>query len=386
MLSRAKAVRQVQGLLKDYPVVAIIGGRQVGKTTLAHAVARRTRGRVTTFDMEDPTARHRLSDPMAALGPLRGLVIIDEVQHAPEVFRPLRVLADRPNRPARFLILGSAEPGLLRQSSESLAGRIAYHTLAGFSLAEVGPERAESLWLRGRFPDAFLAKSDAASLDWRRNFVNTYLQRDLPELGITLPSVTLRRFWTMLAHYHGQTWNASEFSRSFGVSDPTVRRYLDILTSTFAVRQLLAWKENIRKRQVRAPKIYLADPGILHALFSLETMEDLLGHPKMGASWEGYALDQVAQQLEARPEDCFYWGTHTGAELDLLVTHGRRRYGFEFKRNSAPGLTPSMRVALQDLGLARLDVIYPGNETFPLADKVRAVGLARILEDLPALR
>ena len=374
--------RALSGMLRRSPVVAILGARQVGKTTLARMVAEGQRGPVTFLDLEDPADVARLAEPVLALGGLRGLVVLDEVQRLPEIFRALRVLADRPRRPARFLVLGSASPDLLRQSSESLAGRLAFHELGGFSLEEVGAEKLARLWLRGGFPRSFLARSEKVSGDWRRDFVRTFLQRDLPQLGITIPSETLGRFWSMLAHYHGQVWNASEFARSFGVADTTVRRYLDTLAATFVLRILPPWRENVGKRQVKSPKVYVADSGILHTLLGVGEGRDLERHPKLGASWEGFGIEQVVACLRARREECFFWSTYAGAELDLLVIRGRHRLGFEIKRTAAPSLTPSMRAAMKDLGLDRLDVIHAGAETFPLAPRVRAVSLSRLLTDL----
>lgn len=385
MVARERHLKHLEGLLRRHPVVAVIGARQVGKTTLARELGRRFDGPVATFDLENPAHVARLEDAMLALGDLEGLVVIDEVQNRPELFRVLRVLADRPESPARFLVLGSASPDLLQQSSESLAGRIAYYELAGFMVDEVGAERLQDLWLRGRFPRSFLAASDADSAEWRRDFVATFLERDLPQLASALPPATLRRFWTMLAHVHGQNWNASDFARSFGVSDTTVRRYLDQLTSTFMVHQLQPWHENLRKRQVKAPRIFLADSGLLHTLLNLEDLEDVLGHPKVGASWEGFALAEVLVRLEARREECFFWATHAGAELDLLVASGQRRLGIEVKRTSAPTMTRSMHSALSDLGLERLDVVHAGEHTYPLAERVRAVALARLDQDLEPL-
>jgi predicted AAA+ superfamily ATPase len=367
-------------------VVAILGSRQVGKTTLAHDLRRAWRGPAVSFDLEDPVAAARLSDPVLALQPLRGLVVLDEVQRRPDLFPVLRVLADRPRTPARFLVLGSATPDLLRQSSESLAGRLAFHELGGFSLEEVGTSRLGRLWLRGGFPRSFLAGSGPASLDWRFDFIRTFLERDLPQLGISIPAGTLGRFWSMLAHYHGQVWNAAEFARSFGVSDMTVRRYLDVLAATFVVRVLSPWHENLRKRQVKAPKVYLSDSGLLHALLNLRTQEDLERHPKVGASWEGFAIAAIVARLRAGWHECFFWATYAGAELDLLVVRGRTRLGFEIKRTVAPGMTPSMRTALADLKLTRLDVVHAGTETFPLAPRIRAVALSRLLGDLTPLR
>lgn len=375
-------VARVRSLLRRSPVVAILGPRQSGKTTLAGDVRRATAGPAAAFDLEDPADLARLADPMLALRPLRGLVIIDEIHRQPGLFESLRVLADRPGTPARFLVLGSASPALLRQSSESLAGRLAFHELAGFSLAEAGAPALDRLWLRGGFPRSFLARSAAASLDWRLDFIRTFLERDLPQLGVSIPAPALGRFWTMLAHYHGQVWNASEFARAFGVSDMTVRRYLDLLAATFVARVLQPWHENIAKRQVKSPKVYLADSGLLHGLLNLGTYRDLERHPKVGASFEGFAINAVVDRLRARWSECHFWATHAGAELDLLVVRGRTRLGFEVKRTVAPAITPSMRAALADLRLARLDVIHAGDTTFRLGPRIRAVALSRILEDL----
>ncbi len=378
VLDRSAHRHQVLSLLAQFPVVAVLGARQVGKTTLARTIGEATDGPKTHLDLEDPTDAARLEHPKLALEGLRGLVIVDEVQRAPELFPLLRVLADRSPLPARFLILGSASPALLRQSSESLAGRIAYYRLDPLDLEEVGSRAMSSLWLRGGFPRSFLADGDAASHRWRQEFTRTYLERDLSELGIRVPSITLRRFWTMLAHYHGQTWNAAELARAFGVSQRTVGRYLDILCATFMARRLNPWFENVGKREVRSPKVYLSDSGVLHFLLGIRTMEELEGHPKVGASFEGFAIQQVTRALAAEPEDCFSWGLHTGAELDLLIVRGERRLGFEVKRTAAPRTTRSMYSALETLGLERLDVIYQGNDVFPLAERIRAVGIGAL--------
>jgi predicted AAA+ superfamily ATPase len=385
LIERTRHREELQGLLERHPVVGILGARQVGKTTLARQLAARFDGPVSFFDLEDPTDLARLTEPMLALRDLRGLIVIDEVQRRPDLFPVLRVLADRMERTARFLILGSASPELLQQTSESLAGRIFYYELGGFDLDEVGVAARERLWLRGGFPRSFLAEPDRDSAEWRRGFVRTFLERDLPRLGIQVPPEALRRFWTMIAHYHGQVWNGAELSRAFGVSAMTVRRYLDLLTSALVLRQLPPWFENMGKRQVKSPKVYVADSGLLHTLLNLETREDVEGHPKVGASWEGFVLREVVERLGARPEEVFFWATHAGAELDLLVVRGRRRLGFELKRTAAPRLTPSIRTALDDLQLERLDVVYPGEHTFPLAERVRALALPRLYEDLEPL-
>jgi predicted AAA+ superfamily ATPase len=377
MIERPHHVAWVRRLLSEQPVVALLGARQVGKTTLARHVARSYGASVAFFDLESSRDLAKLADPLLALEPLRGLVVLDEVQRRPDIFPTLRVLADRP-RGARFLVLGSASPELLRQTSETLAGRIAFHHLDGLSLREVGSRRASDLWLRGGFPRSFVARTLGTSLRWRHDLVSTYLERDLPQLGIRVPSTTLLRFWTMLAHVHGQILNWSELGRSMAVSDATIRHYVDVLASTFMVRMLPPWHENLSKRQVKAPKIYIRDSGILHALLDIETMRALEQHPKIGASWEGFCVESLIAQLGARPEQCYFWATHTGAELDLLVVAKGRRRGFEIKRTVSPRVTPSMQVALHDLKLDSLDVIHAGQDTFPLARKVRAVSLARL--------
>jgi predicted AAA+ superfamily ATPase len=385
-MDRPLHVQRVRALLRSNPVVAILGARQVGKTTLARQIGAAGGAAVTRFDLESPIDRARLADPMLALAGLKGLVILDEVQHAPELFRVLRVLADRPRRPARFIVLGSASPELLRQSSESLAGRVAHYELSGFTLEELARSKWDRLWLRGGFPRSYLARTEAESVRWRDDFIATFLGRDLPQLGIRVAAATLERFWAMLAHYHGQTWNSSELGRAFGVSDTTVRHYLDILTSTYVVRQLPPWHENLAKRQVKAPKVYLCDSGLLHSLLRLPNIDSLLRHPKIGASWEGFALAQVEARLGVRRGESHFWGTHGGAELDLLVARGRQRLGFEFKRTSAPTVTVSMRTAMADLSLDRLDVVHAGDRTWDMAPRMRAVALSRLLEDVHPLK
>jgi predicted AAA+ superfamily ATPase len=377
MIERPHHVAWVRRLLSEQPVVALLGARQVGKTTLARQVARSYGASVAFYDLESSRDLAKLADPLLALEPLRGLVVLDEVQRRPDIFPTLRVLADRA-RGARFLVLGSASPELLRQTSETLAGRIAFHHLDGLSLREVGSRRASDLWLRGGFPRSFVAKTLGTSLRWRHDLVSTYLERDLPQLGIRVPSTTLLRFWTMLAHVHGQILNWSELGRSMAVSDATIRHYVDLLASTFMVRVLPPWHENLSKRQVKAPKIYNRDSGILHALLDIETMHALEQHPKIGASWEGFCVESLIAQLGARPEQCYFWATHAGAELDLLVVAKGRRRGFEIKRTVSPRVTPSMQVALHDLKLDSLDVIHAGQDTFPLAHKIRAVSLSRL--------
>ena len=385
MIQRYREIKILGQLLKRFPVVGIVGARQVGKTTLARSFIDRIDKPTSYFDLENPEDLARLADPMLALKDLKGLVVIDEVQRFPNLFPVLRVLVDRPRGQCRFLILGSASPRLLRQSSETLAGRIFYHQLNGFMMDEIGPGNHMRLWLRGGFPRSYLARTHTESDEWRRGFIRTFLERDLPQLGITIRSTTLNRFWRMLAHYHGQIWNSSEFARSFGVADTTVRNYLDLMTSALIIQQLPPWHENISKRQVKAPKIYIADSGLFHSLLNLKTFRDLEGHPKLGASWEGFIIQQIIRQSGAHTDECFFWATHAGAELDLLVIRGQQRLGFEIKRTSSPQITPSMRIALSDLKLNRLDVMHAGEGTFPLDKKIRAVALMRLLDDVKPL-
>lgn len=382
MLSRTVHRDRLLQLLKQFPVVAILGARQTGKTTLAGDIRRVWKQTSHSFDLENPVDLARLSDPQLALEPLKGLVVLDEIQRVSGLFPLLRVLADRRPIRARFLVLGSASPEMLRQTNETLAGRIAHYPLEGFSLGEVGIEKHARLWLRGGFPRSFLASSNAKSQTWRREFVTTFLERDVPQLGIRVGAPALRRFWTMLAHYHGQIWNASEFGRSFGVADNTVRTYLDLLTSAFVVRQLHPWHENLKKRQVKSPKVYLTDSGLLHTLLGLDDLTALNAHPKSGASWEGFVLSQIIARLEVRPEECHFWATHGGAELDLLVVRGRKRWGFEIKRTSTPGITPSMRTGMSDLKLQRLFVVHAGPSSFDLAENLRAIAISDLLEEI----
>ena len=375
MTKRAGLLSRIRSALRRSRVVALIGPRQSGKTTLARQIV--PVDSVRYFDLEDPTSLARLAEPMTALDAFRGVVVIDEVQRRPDLFPILRVLADRRPLRTRFLILGSASPELLRQSSESLAGRIETIALPGFNLAEVGARALNRHWLRGGFPRAFLAKTHDESLRWRREFIQTFLERDLPQLGVSIPSQALRRFWTMVAHYHGNIWNAAEPARSLGVSEPTVRRYLDLLTGVFMVRQLPPWHENLGKRQVKAPKIYVRDSGLLHALLGIRTERELLHHPKCGASWEGYAVEEVCKLLQ--PDEAYFWATHQGAELDLLLLKDGRRLGVEIKRTDAPSLTPSMRIALADLRLEHLVVLYPGTRRYSLAAQVTVVPLSDLV-------
>jgi predicted AAA+ superfamily ATPase len=355
-------------------VVVLAGPRQCGKTTLARELL--SEESVNYFDLEDPASLARLDEPMTALRPLKGLVVIDEVQRRPDLFPILRVLADRRSVPASFLILGSASGDLLHQTSESLAGRMEQIVIGGFTLDEVGAAAEQSLWRRGGFPRAYLAATENDSVAWRRGFIRTLLERDLPQWGVRVPALALQRFWTMLAHYHGQTWNAAEPARALGVSESSTRRYLDLLSDAFMIRQLQPWHANLRKRQVKAPKVYLRDSGLLHQLLGIETDKALLSHPKLGASWEGFVIEQV---LAAEPHDeAFFWATHQGAEIDLLLRRGERLYGVECKRTDAPRMSPSIRIALDDLKLERVAVLYPGPRRFPLDDRVEAVPVSQL--------
>ena len=322
----------------------------------------------TYFDLENPVDLRRLSAPMRTLEDLSGLVVIDEIQRRPDLFELLRVLVDRPKNPARFLFLGSASPHLAKGVSESLAGRVGFIDLFGFSIEEVGGDHCTHLWLRGGFPRSFLAIDEVASMIWRDDFIRTFLERDIPQLGISIPAETLRRFWTMLAHYHGQVWNAAQLARSLGTSENTARRYLDILSGVYMIRILPPWFANIRKRQVKAPKVYIRDSGILHALLQLRSLSDVQSHPKLGSSWEGFALEQLIGGLESR--DLYFWATQAGAELDLLARIQGRQYGFEFKYADAPGTSRSMHIAVQDLSLEHLWVIYPGHQEYPLDNNI----------------
>lgn len=377
MLTRPSLLEQVATALRRNPAAALVGPRQVGKTTLARAIAAGWPGATHWFDLEDPQAAAGLREPLLALGGLQGLVVVDEVQHAPDLFKTLRVLVDRPDSAARFLLLGSASPALLRQSAESLAGRIEVVEAGGFTLDETGAEAAATLWWRGGFPRAYTAASDADSRAWRREFIRTAVERDLPQLGMNVPAPALYRFWAMLAHVHGQVWNAADPARSLGVSESTVRRHLDGLTQAYFVRQLQPWHANLSKRQVKAPKVYLRDSGLLHELLGIADPAALALHPKSSASWEGFAIEQVLRI--ARPDEAYFWATHAGAELDLLLLKDGRRIGVEFKRADAPTLTPSMRIAMADLGLEALYVVHPGGRRYHLADSIEAVPLSALL-------
>ncbi len=383
MIVRDKHAEEIIRRLGNFEVVAILGPRQIGKTTLARQVAERYHTQTHHFDLEDPAALSRLEgDAKLTLQHLKGLVIIDEIQRLADLFPLLRVLSDRRPRPARFLVLGSASPNLLRQSSESLAGRINYYELGGLRLDETGNERLDRRWLRGGFPNAYLARSDRDCFEWLESFTRTFIERDLAQLGVQTPGTTLRRFWAMLAHRHGQIWNSSEFARSFGVADTTVRRYLDILTDALVVRQLAPWFANLKKRQVKAPKVYIRDAGLVHSLLGISDAGTLDAHPARGSTWEGLLLELIMEQLQEPGREFYYWRTHTGAELDLFMPSARTRLGVEIKLSSAPTITSSMRHAMTDLELTELVVVHAGEESYPLGEKIRAVAARRLLTDL----
>ncbi|MGQ9661551.1 MAG: ATP-binding protein [Kiritimatiellia bacterium] len=370
-IPRPAYTARIRAALTRAPVVALLGPRQCGKTTLARTIV--AKEPCTYFDLESPADLARLQNPEYALGGLKGLVIIDEIQVRPDLFSVLRVLTDRSDNLARFLILGSASPGLVRGASESLAGRVEFVDLHGFDISETGADTLDRLWVRGGFPRSFLAANEPDSLVWRENLIRTYLVQDLPGLGMRIPSAAVHRFWTMLAHYHGRTWNASELARGMGLSDKTVRSYLDILTDTFMVRQLQPWHANVGKRQVKAPKVYLRDSGLLHALLRLPDREALLAHPIVGFSWEGFAIEQVLRISSIT--EAYFWGTHGGAELDLLFMHKGRWLGVECKFSEAPVVTRSMRVAIEDLQLERLWIIAPVQRRYSAAPGIEVCPL-----------
>jgi predicted AAA+ superfamily ATPase len=381
MIPRPALLKALRDGLKANPVVALLGPRQCGKTTLARALAES----VTTsyFDLENPADLARLAEPMLALERVKGLAVIDEVQRRPDLFPVLRVLADRRPAPARFLVLGSASPGLLRQTSETLAGRVRFVEMGGFSLDEAGPPHWRRLWARGGFPRSYLARSEAESMLWREDFIRTFLERDLAQLGMRVPAPTMRRFWTMLAHYAGAIWNGSEIGSSLGEAHTTVRRHLDLLTAALVVRTLQPWHENLGKRQVKAPKVYVRDTGLLHALLGVPDIDALESHPKLGASWESFAIEQVLLQTGTR--EAYYWRTQAGAELDLLLFLGGKRIGVEVKYADAPAMTKSMGSALADLRLSRLFVVHAGKARFPLGRRVEALPLQDCVRELAKL-
>ncbi|MCB1078518.1 MAG: ATP-binding protein [Verrucomicrobiae bacterium] len=374
-IPRLHLKRHVEESLEDFRITALLGPRQCGKTTLAREFPV---PRENYFDLEDPLDLARLRNPREVLGSLTGLVVIDEIQRLPGLYPILRVLADRPGRPASFLILGSAAPDLTREAAETLAGRVHFVQMSGFHAREVGADVRDRLWLRGGFPESYLAESDEVSGRWRRSFVETFLLRDLPSFGIGVAPERMRRFWTMVAHYHGQTWNGSAIGASMDVSPTTARTYLDLLTDTFVIRQLPPWLPNLKKRMVKAPKIYVRDSGLLHSLLHLETMMSLQSSPRFGASWEGFAMAQLLEALDEQPGEAHFWSTHAGAEMDLVLSRKGHLYGFEFKATESPRITKSMRIARDDLGLKGVFLVYPGTLSFPLGEGFEALGYAQI--------
>lgn len=374
-IKRTAEIEILNSLVRNNPVVAILGPRQCGKTTLSRQFASQWKSEATFFDLEHPRDVQRLEEPMLALESLSGLIVIDEIQRKPDLFPVLRVLADR-NKKAKYLILCSASRDLIRQSSETLAGRISYLEIGGFSSLLVGESKTEKLWIRGTFPRSFLAPNEAASYQWRQDFISTFLERDVPQLGFNIPAKALGRFWRMLAHYHGQVFNASEIGRSLEVSDHTAQRYLDLLSGTFMVRQLRPWYANTKKRLVKRPKIYFRDSGILHALFALENKKDVLSHPKLGASWEGFALEEAVRTAGLKEEEVFFWSVHSAAEVDLVFPKKGRLYGLEVKYVQAPRVTNSMRSAMAELSLSHLWIIYPGKVSYPLDKNITVIPMS----------
>ncbi|MBI5769893.1 MAG: ATP-binding protein [Verrucomicrobia bacterium] len=374
MIDRPEAIARLETALTENPVGALLGPRQSGKSTLARAYAETRSAR--WFDLEEAEDRAALRHPELVLKSLTGLVVIDEVQRMPDLFTALRPLADRRGAPARFLLLGSASPAIVRGVSESLAGRVGFVDLAGFQLGEVGVRACDKLWLRGGFPRSFLAASDAASARWRSDFIRTFLEQDLPQLGVRTGAETLRRFWTMLAHHHAQVWNAAELARALGAAEPTARSYLDLLCGTYMARRLQPWHSNLGKRELKAPKVYLRDSGLLHRLLGLGNRDELLSHPKLGASWEGFALEQVL--ATCGQHDAYFWGTHNGAELDLLLFRRGKAWGVEFKVGDGPQMTKSLHIALADLKLERAWIIHPGSKHYPVHEQVEALPLAKL--------
>jgi uncharacterized protein len=378
-MKREENLKQIQQHFLVNSMVAILGPRQCGKTTLAHMFANQYNGNVTHFDLEDPLQLAQLENPTLTLEPLSGLIIIDEIQRKPNLFTTLRVLIDKHRKRQNYLILGSASRELIRQSSETLAGRISYLKLTPFDLNEV--KNAKKLWLRGGFPSSYLANTLSISGLWRKSYIKTFLEQDIPNLGIKVPAQTLRRFWMMLLSYHANIFNASEIARSLGLSNTAIRHYVNILTGTFMIRQLMPWYENITKRQVKSPKIYFRDSGILHSLMGINDQEALRNSAKLGASWEGFALEEVIRHCKVDPEDCYFWATHSGAELDLLITKNMQKIGFEFKFTEQPKITKSMQIALNELNLDQLIVVIPKSCDFLLSKNIRVLGLEDFIKN-----
>lgn len=367
---------------KNYSILALLGPRQCGKTTLAGELgkAKRKGIKIHYFDMENPLDLAKMENPMLTLDELSGLIVIDEIQRRKDLFTVLRVLVDKHKEKQRYLVLGSASSELIKQSSETLAGRIKYIEISPFIYNEV--KDMTKLWVRGGFPRSYLARTNEDSMDWRQSYVSTFLEKDIPQLGINVGSETLRRFWTMLTAYHGNLLNTSEIGKSLGIAHTTVQHYLDILSGTFMIRQLKPWHENITKRQVKSPKIYFRDSGILHTLMRIEDEKSLKDNAKLGSSWEGFALEQVIRKSHVPAQDCYFWSTYSGAELDLLIFQGGKRLGYEFKFADQPKLTKSMIIAKESLSLDSLTVIHPSEGNFPLSEGIRAIGLKELLETL----
>ena len=376
MIKRQGYIDRVKKAISRSPIVALLGPRQCGKTTLARMICDHRPS--TYFDLESQTDLRRLANPEMILASLSGLVVIDEIQVKPDLFPALRVVVDKPDNKCKFLILGSASPHISKSVSETLAGRVEFVDMAGFDLTELGAENWKKLWIRGGFPRSFLADNDEDSFAWREGFIRTFIQRDIPQFGINIPAPAMRRFWTMLAHYHGQIWNASRISAALGVNDKTARSYLDILSHTYMIHQLQPWHENIRKRQVKSPKIYFRDTGVLHGLLDLRDFHAITGHPQVGASWEGFAMEQIIRRIH--PTQVYYWATYSGAELDMFMIVNGRRYGMEFKFSEAPDKTKSMAVAIESLKLDRLLIVYPGQESWPINEIIAVCPIDKVGE------
>jgi uncharacterized protein len=377
-IRRSKELRILSERLAESPVVAILGPRQCGKTTLAHQFARmNSKTPITFFDFENPQDLAKFDHPLLALQDLSGIIIIDEIQRKPELFPTIRVLVDK-NPKAKYLVLGSASRDLIAQSSESLAGRISYVEMGGFSLDTISVNHMEKLWVRGSFPRSYLAKTNESSFQWRQDFISTFLERDVPNLGIRIPAPSLRRFWMMLSHYHGQIFNASEIGKSLGISDTTARRYLDILSGTFIIRQLQPWYYNTKKRLVKRPKLYFRDSGIINTFLSTVDNTQLMRHPKLGSSWEGFALEQAIQYLNLKEEEVFFWAVHTGAEIDMVFKKNGRLWGIECKYHDAPKMTKSIISAQSELSLEHVWIIYPGKKSYQLNKHTSVIPLSKL--------
>jgi predicted AAA+ superfamily ATPase len=373
MINREEYLTKIASQFKVHRIVTLLGPRQCGKTTLARQYIGENFPKVNYFDLENLVDIERLANPRLSLEPLSGLIVIDEIQRKPDLFPYLRYLHDTmPDK--SWLLLGSPSKEIINQTSETLAGRIGYIEVTPFTTSETNNDTS-TLWFRGGFPKSYLAIDDESSYLWLRDFVNTYAEKDIPSLGIKIAPENIRRFWRMVTHYHGQILNSNELASSLILSRPTIVSYIDILKETFMLRVLRPWHANISKRQVKSPKIYLRDSGIYHYLLGIRTKEDLLLSPKLGASWEGFALEQVIHHMDCDENDCYFWATHNNAELDLIIFKGNKAIGFEFKYQDAPKLTSSMRVALTDLDLSEIVVIYPGDKDYVLSDKVKVMGL-----------